>query len=566
MNIIGIDLGTTNSLGACFIDGNPTLIPNVHNETLTPSVVSVDEEGEVFVGKIAKARLITHPHLTASVFKRNMGSKKQYTLGDKTFTPEDLSSLVIKRIKEDAELFLGEPVEEAIISVPAYFNDVQRRATVLAGELAGLKVERIVNEPTAASIAYGFHEERDFAKFLIFDLGGGTFDVSILEKYNNIMEVRAVTGDIFLGGEDFTDILVEIFLDETKLNQNNLTEKELGVLRRSAEIAKRAFSEKSLVEMTCVLGEEQYSAKIAASKYTERCEDLLSKLRSSVKNAMNDANLSLKDIDNIILVGGATKLPIVRNFVGKLFGRFPSFDINPDEVVAMGTAVCAALKTRSRDIKEMVLTDVCPFTLGMESAIQQPNGLIYYDIYTPIIERNSVVPISRVERFYTLRDNQSDIHCKIYQGESRKASENLFLGELTLSVPKNSAGNESVDVRFTHDINGILEVEVLSVSTGEKKSIVIEKNPGTFSEKEIEEKLAVLKDLKIHPREKEEYSFLLARGERLYEETLGDLRQYLAKELMDFEIVLNSQDERRIRDYCVIFREKLDEIERGKNL
>ena len=364
MAIIGIDLGTTNSLAACFINDRSIIIPNAHGENLTPSVVSIDNTGSIFVGKIAKERLLSHPKHTASLFKRSMGSKKEYILGEKAFLPEELSSFVIKRLKEDAEIFLGETVSEAVVSVPAYFNDAQRRATKNAGELAGLKVERIVNEPTAAAIAYGLHEKKDYTKYLVFDLGGGTFDVSILEKYNNVMEVRAVAGDIFLGGEDFTDVLISMFIKQNGLDTTKLSQTDTAMIRKSAEIAKRAFSDSNNVVMTCTLNGQSFEAEITTVEYERHCELLFARLRNPIKQAISDASVKLKDIDTVLLVGGATKLPIVKSFVSKLFGRFPAVSLNPDEVVALGTAVHSALKARNKTIAEIVLTDVCPFTLG----------------------------------------------------------------------------------------------------------------------------------------------------------------------------------------------------------
>jgi len=557
---MGIDLGTTNSLIACFMNSQPTIIPNVFGENLTPSIVSVMDDGQISVGKIAKERLISHPQMTAAVFKRSMGTKKQFKLGEKVFTAEELSSFVVKKLKEDAEIFLGEKIEEAIISVPAYFNDVQRRATKLAGELAGLKVERIVNEPTAAALAYGFHEEQDYTKFLVFDLGGGTFDVSVLEKYDNIMEVRAVAGDIFLGGEDFTEILEKIFLDKTKLNFEDLSDSDKAVLKKSIETAKHSFS-RSNIKITSTIQEKTYEANVLLNEYTSKCEDLLTRLRTSIKVSMNDAKISLDQIDNIILSGGATNLPIIKDFVGKLFRRIPLSSINPDEVVGVGAAVHAALKERDEAVSEIILTDVCPFTLGVESSSKQPNGIFYHDLYSPIIERNTIIPVSRVERFFTLHDNQSIISFKIFQGESRKASENSFMGELSIPIPKAPAGQEGADVRFTYNINGILEVEVTVVSSGLKKTLVIDRNPGVFTQDEIKQKLNELAAYKIHPREKEENRFLISRGERLYQESLGSTRITLGMELTNFDAVLDSQDERKIRDFAIKFKKILDDLD-----
>ena len=561
MAIVGIDLGTTNSLVACFKDNVPVVIKNVYGETLTPSIVSVDENGEVFVGKIAKERQITHPESTASLFKRHMGTKKEYKLGDKKFLPEELSSLIIRNLKADAEEFLGEEVTEAVISVPAYFNDTQRKATKRAGELAGLKVERIINEPTAAAIAYGLHEKNANTKFLVFDLGGGTFDISVLELYKNIMEVRAVAGDNYLGGEDFTKVLMEIFARRNDLDLNDLDSKTYNLLRKQAEVSKRNFSKEKIAELSIKIDDKEIKETISSSEFEKDCELLLAKLRKPIERALSDAAIKLKEIDTIVLVGGGTKLPLIRSFVGKLFGRLPATNINPDEVVAMGAAVQAAMKKRDKAIKEIVLTDVCPYTLGTNTSIQKPGGYYESGHFFPIIERNTVIPVSRVERLYTVKDNQKKISVEILQGESRLAKENILLGEITVSVPPSRGGEQAIDVRYTYDINGILEVEVTVVSTGVKKTMVIEKNPGHMSKEEVQERLEELKEIKIHPREKEENKHLIARGERLYEESIGLARTYIAQGISDFEDALDKQDEREISRAYEELKKLLNEIE-----
>ena len=561
MAIIGIDLGTTNSLVACFKDETPVVIKNVYGETLTPSIVSVDENGEVFVGKIAKERQITHPESTASLFKRHMGTKKEYKLGNKKFLPEELSSLIIRNLKADAEEFLGEEVTEAVISVPAYFNDTQRKATKRAGELAGLKVERIINEPTAAAIAYGLHEKSSNTKFLVFDLGGGTFDISVLELYKNIMEVRAVAGDNYLGGEDFTKVLMEIFARRNDIDLNELDSKTYNLLRKQAEVAKRNFSKEKIAELSVRINDKELKEEITLNEFEKDCELLLAKLRRPIERALSDAAIKLKEIDTIVLVGGGTKLPLIRSFVGKLFGRLPATNINPDEVVAMGAAIQAAMKKRDKAIKEIVLTDVCPYTLGTNTSIQKPGGYYESGHFFPIIERNTIIPVSRVERLYTVRDNQKKISVEILQGESRLAKENILLGEITVSVPPSKGGEQAIDVRYTYDINGILEVEVTVVSTGVKKTMVIEKNPGNMSKEEVQERLEELKEIKIHPREKEENKHLIARGERLYEESIGLARTYIAQGISNFEDALDKQDEREISRAYEELKNLLNEIE-----
>lgn len=564
MSIIGIDLGTTNSVVSCFIDDEPVVIPNRLGEHLTPSIVSIDDYEQVFVGQIAKERQLTHPELTAAVFKRSMGTKKEFKLGNKTFLPEELSSFVIRSLKEDAEVYLNQIVEEAVISVPAYFNDAQRKATKRAGELAGLKVERLINEPTAAAIAYGLHEQKSNTKFLVFDLGGGTFDVSILEMYKNIMEVRGVAGDNFLGGEDFTKILVDMFIKDKNLDEQNLSYKTLASLKKQAEVAKRGFSKERVINMTCKIDDEILETKIRLDAYERACQPLLNRLRRPIERALSDASIKIKEIDAIVLVGGGTKLPIIRTFVAKLFGRLPSSGIDPDETVGIGAAIQAAMKERNNFIKEIVLTDVCPYTLGTNISIQKSNGYYESGHFYPIIERNTIIPVSRVERLYTVHENQEHITIEILQGESRLAKDNIYLGELDINVPLAKAGEQAIDVRYTYDINGILEVEVTVISTGIKKRVVIEKNPGYMSQEEIEQRLEDLSYMKIHPRDKEENKLLLAKGERLYEENVGELRNQIAKSIEWFETVLDKQDEREIEETAKQLQQLFREIEQDQ--
>ena len=565
MSIIGIDLGTTNSAVSCFVDGKTVIIPNRFGGHLTPSVVSINENGEIFVGDVAKERQMTYPKLTASLFKRSMGIKKEIKLGEKSFLPEELSSFVIRSLKEDAEIFLKEEVKEAVISVPAYFNDTQRKATQRAGELAGLKVERIINEPTAAAIAYGLHEQKVNTKFLIFDLGGGTFDVSILELYKNVMEVRSVAGDNYLGGEDFTGILKDMFIKENKLNESEIDEKTAAMIRKEAEIAKRAFSNSRIVTMACKVGEEIKECTVRIEEYEKACQPLLVRLRKPIERALSDASIKVKEIDAIVLVGGSTKLPVVRTFVSRTFGRLPASGIDPDEAVAIGAGIQAAMKQRNEQIKDIVLTDVCPYTLGTNVSVQKLNGYYESGHFCPIIERNTIIPVSRVERLYTVHENQREIRVEILQGESRLSKDNIYLGEINIKVPAGAAGSQAIDVRYTYDINGLLEVEVTVVSTGEKKTLVIEKNEGYMTKEEIAERLKELSYIKIHPREQEENKLLLSRGERLYEESIGETRAKVAKLLEWFESILDKQDRKEIEEAAKEVKKYLDELDEERD-
>ncbi|MCJ7836240.1 molecular chaperone HscC [Cuneatibacter sp. NSJ-177] len=559
--IIGIDLGTTNSLAAYFSEDGPKIIPNRLGKHLTPSVVSVGEDGEIYVGETAKERRNLHPDDTAQVFKRSMGSAKKFNLNGKEFTAEELSSLVLRSLKEDAEAFLGETVEEAVISVPAYFDDKRRKATKRAGELAGLTVERIISEPTAAAIAYGLYEKKKNTRFLVFDLGGGTFDVSILELFENILEVRAVAGDNYLGGEDFTEVLEKYFCDQKGIDREDLDEKTLVQLHRQAELCKLEFSEASSAVIRCTIDGEERELTVTQKDYESLCEPLLEKIRKPVQRSLADAHIKLADIDEVVLVGGGTKFPIVRSFIVKLFRKFPDTSINPDEAVALGAAVQGAMKERNQAVKEVILTDVCSFTLGTEITVNNGNGRYESGHFCPIIERNTVIPASRTERFYTVHDDQTKVSVNILQGESRFAANNLLLGELEVRVPKNKAGAEAVDVTYTYDINSILEVEVKVLSTGEVKKQIIKSQDNEMTEEEIEQRMEELSYLKIHPRDQEENKLLLFRCERLYEESTGEERQRMEYEIRRFESALNTQDRGRIEEARSELKEFLKDMD-----
>ena len=546
--IVGIDLGTTNSLVAYFTEDGPKIIPNRLGKNLTPSVVSVDENGTVYVGETAKERMSLYPDSVAETFKRSMGTERTYNLSGHQFKPEELSSFVLRALKEDAEVFLGEEVTEAVISVPAYFDDKRRKATKRAGELAGLKVERMISEPTAAAVAYGLYDKTQDTRFLVFDLGGGTFDVSILELYHNILEVRAVAGDNYLGGEDFTQEMARLFLKKADMQLADLNEKEQVRLDNAAEKAKRELNDQSTVTMSFLYQEEKKEVQITAKEYEEACEELLGKIREPVKKSLADAKLKLSDIDEILLIGGATRLSIVRDFLIRLFRKFPDTKLNPDETVALGAAVQAAMKERREEVKEVILTDVCSFTLGTEVVVEYDEGKFEDGRFCPIIERNTVIPASRTERLYTVRDNQTSVRVRVLQGESRFARNNLYLGELEIEVPKGPKGQESVDVTYTYDINSLLEVEVKVVSTGISKKMIIKGDANQMTEEEIQKRMEELAYLKIQPRDYEENRLVLLRAERMYEESLGERRQKLDHYITRFEAALKKGDHEEIQE------------------
>ncbi|ALU61998.1 molecular chaperone HscC [Pseudomonas syringae pv. aptata] len=561
--IVGIDLGTTNSLVAVWRDGSSELVTNALGETLTPSVVGLDDDGQILVGKAARERLQTHPEKTTALFKRYMGSAQEIRLGSATYRPEELSSLVLKSLKADVERAFGEPVTEAVISVPAYFSDAQRKATRIAGELAGLKVEKLINEPTAAALAYGLHQKEGETSFLVFDLGGGTFDISILELFDGVMEVRASAGDNFLGGEDFDQVMVEHFVNLHR-DEPDFPSTELiaPALRREAERVRRALGQDGSADFVLRHADREWRKTITQEQMSDFYAPLLNRLRAPAERALRDARIRVADLDEILLVGGTTRMPLIRKLAASLFGRFPSIALNPDEIVAQGAAVQAALKQRDAALEEIVLTDVCPYTLGIETITQVGNR---YESghYLPIIERNSVVPVSRVKTVQTVSDDQEHVMVRIFQGESRMVKDNIALGELIIPIPKAKAGEVALDVRFTYDNNGLLEADVMTQLTGERHKLVIENNPGVMTPDEIQERLQVLEALKVHPREQQANTHLIARLERLYQECLGSDRELIDHWTTQFQHVLETQDERQISEIRKQLKQEVDTFEQG---
>ena len=560
--IIGIDLGTTNSLVAAWDGESARLLPNALGNLLTPSVVGLDDQGQLVVGDIARERLQTHPKLTTALFKRDMGSARETRLGARAYRAEELSAMLLRSLKTDAERALGQPVTEAVISVPAYFSDAQRKATRIAGELAGLKVDKLINEPTAAALAYGLHQ-REESTFLVFDLGGGTFDVSVLELFEGVMEVRASAGDNFLGGEDFDDALVAHFVERIGTQDlPDVTRPELAQrLRREAQRVRHALGQAGSARFTLADDGREWFLELTQDDLATVVKPLLDRLRAPIERALRDARIKAAELSEVLLVGGTTRMPLIRKLVASLFGRIPAMQLNPDEVVAQGAAIQAALKARDASLEEVVLTDVCPYTLGIETSVQMGQGY-QSGHYLPIIERNSVVPVSRSRMVSTLSDGQEHVIVRIFQGEGRLVQHNIFLGELDIPVPKRRAGEVDLDVRFTYDNNGLLEAQVYLPINGETRSLVIENNPGVLDKAQIAERLAALQEIKVHPRDQQANTLLLARLERLYQEHLGDRRVYIAQLANYFQQALESQDDREVRKAYTSVLEHLAQFER----
>ena len=559
--ILGIDLGTTNSVCALFKDGKPQLIANRFGEYMTPSVLSFEKSGKIHIGQSAKTRAALYPKESVKAFKRYMGSDKTYKLHGNLYTPIELSSLVIKHLLEDAENHTGEKITEAIISVPAYFNNIQRNATKQAAELAGLKVDKLINEPTAAAIAYGLQDKPEYTDFMIVDLGGGTFDVSIMEYFDGVLEVKASGGDNFLGGEDFTSVLIDLYLSKARIRSTALDAKAKQKLYYTIEQCKRQISANRPLIIEPFLETKSDKAEITFDEYKQACEKLLQKISKPIERCLRDSGLEPSEIDEIILVGGASRMGFIKSMVTRMFKKIPRSDIDPDLTIAVGAAIQAGLKAKDQELGDIVLTDVSPYTLGTgvvnDNDIYNSQGLLF----DPIIERNTTIPASRVKTYVTVRDNQKHLQMEVYQGESRLVKNNIKLGEITVDVPKAKAGQEMVELRFSYDINGLLDVDAHVPSTGEKKQITINNAPGELSEKEILASKAKLAKLKIHPREDEKIVELIMRAESIYENSLDQDRAEISQALSQFEAVLERQEPREIERVAKDFRDFLAEFE-----
>jgi molecular chaperone HscC len=560
--IVGIDLGTTHSLIGHFGEDGPQLFPNALGELLTPSVVSLGDDGHMIVGAAARDRLISHPDHSVAAFKRWMGSARETQLGPRKFRPEELSALVLRALIADAEAALGEKVDEAVISVPAYFSDAQRKATRVAGELAGIRVERLINEPTAAALAYGLEAKPEGTRFLVFDLGGGTFDVSVLETFEGVVEVHASAGDNFLGGEDFLDLLETTCLADLRIDAASFSPVERGLLRRRLELLKRDLSLRPQQRIDCLVGEHTIRWEIDQDRFLQLAEPLMQRMRAPLERALRDARLQPEQLNEIVLVGGASRMPLVSRLIARMFGRLPLRHINPDEAIAMGACVAAGLKSRNVKLEEIILTDVCPYTLGVEIGQKDERGNVQNGLFSPLIQRNSVVPISRESTYYPLAERQKMLSLKIYQGENPMVSRNIKLGQLEVPInPTLSIADNAVTVRFTYDINGVLQVEATPLASGTRHELVLEQNPGILSKEEIRARLDALSALKIHPRSKQENLALLARAERLFEEYVA-ARSILSEWIGQFRQSLESQDERLIGEHRSRFSQAMDELER----
>lgn len=556
MAVIGIDLGTTNSLVTCFTESGITVINNSLGEKLTPSVVGLDDDGKVVVGEIAKERLITHPELTAAEFKRTMGTSHTYDLGQRSFSSQQLSSILLRKIVSDAKAFLNEDIEEVIISVPAYFDDKMRTATKQAAELADIKCERLINEPSAAALAYLYKHGWKDGTYMVVDFGGGTLDVSIIDSFDSVMEIIAVAGNNRLGGKDINEAIYNHFCAVNGIIDSSLTAEERAVIYRMSEAIKISLSTNPVAVMSVVLNDREYSMTLDNNQLINIAHEVFEKIYEPIKKVLKDSRLKPSDLEAIVLVGGSCKMPTVVSYIEKITGIRPCTDIDPDLAIGIGAGVYSGIKAKNEQLKEVVMTDICPFSLGVDS-IDNNNDLVM----SFIIERNSMLPCSNIRSFYAIHDNQTEVNFKVYQGESIIPENNTYLGSVKIGCPPTNEHDFIATVRMTYDINGILLVDVTNKANETISKTLIDNNV-RLTQKEMETIKAKLDTLRFNEYEDEESSLLISRGERIIEETVSYEREQMIEALSSFKFVMkngNSVEKRKAKEK---FRNFLDETDR----
>ncbi|AXI40154.1 molecular chaperone DnaK [Bacillaceae bacterium ZC4] len=561
--IIGIDLGTTNSCVAVLEGGEPKVIPNPEGNRTTPSVVAF-KNGERQVGEIAKRQAITNPNTIISI-KRHMGTDYKVEIDGKKYTPQEISAIILQHLKSYAEDYLGEKVEKAVITVPAYFNDAQRQATKDAGRIAGLEVERIINEPTAAALAYGLDKMDEDQTILVYDLGGGTFDVSILELGDGVFEVRATAGDNHLGGDDFDQVIIDYLVDQFKKENGIDLSKDKMALQRLKDAAEKAKKDLSGVTSTQIslpfitAGEQgplHLEVTLTRAKFEELSAHLVEKTMGPVRQALSDAGLTKNDIDKVILVGGSTRIPAVQEAIKKEIGKEPHKGVNPDEVVALGAAIQGGVITG--DVKDVVLLDVTPLSLGIETM----GG-----VFTKLIERNTTIPTSKSQIFSTAADNQTAVDIHVLQGERPMAADNKTLGRFQLTdIPPAPRGVPQIEVTFDIDKNGIVNVSAKDLGTGKEQKITIKSSTGLSEEeiermiKEAEENAEADKKRKEQAELRNEADQLVFTTEKTLKELQGKVDEAEVKKANEIKDALKEAIDKNDFDQIKAKKEELQEI------
>jgi molecular chaperone HscC len=545
---IGIDLGTTNSLVAVFLQGKPCLIPNALGGYLTPSCIGLLDDGRVVVGESARELAVLHPRQCASMFKRAMGTDQQIAVADQTFTAPQLSSLILASLKQDAERELGHPVTHAVVTVPAYFNEHQRQATQAAARIAGFESTRIINEPTAAALAYGLTDPTAEKKILVFDLGGGTFDVTLMDIFEGSLEIVATAGENFLGGEDFTTALAAQVLAASGLEfEHEEMQHPFRVARllAEAETAKRLFNDQPEVQLRLPAPDgsldQAASVAVARADWQARVAPLVARLRHPMLKVLRDAGLTADGLDEIILVGGASRMFFIPDLLREIFGDTPLRIYQPDHAIALGAAIHAAMIANHKDVRDLVMTDVCPHTLGVE-IVKRLGNQVKEGYFLPLIHRNTTIPVSREESVATVAPGQTEIRLRVFQGEARRVEDNLEIGELVVKgLPPGPPGVE-VLVRFTYDTSGLLDVLVVVPSTGARHSCLLNTGLKSLDETQLEAAKKALRSLRFFPQDEAPNQHLLLLAERMMAEVPAFERDLFEQILGTYEQALHSQD------------------------
>lgn len=542
MTILGVDLGTTNSLAVVYKEGKPVLIPNAYGEYVTPSAVSI-LDGKIVVGKLAKERLITHPECSASLFKRNMGSDVTYTLDKKEYDSATLSSFVVKQLIEDAQNYLHESIDEVVISVPAYFNARQRQDTKRIGELLGVQVERLINEPSAAAIAC--HMDDEYETFVVFDFGGGTLDVSVVDCFENVISINAISGNNHLGGTDFDRAMAEYFCLKNGLNFNVLDLSFQQSIIRACEQAKIKLSAQRVVEVSLVHLNKNYNCIFDENVLFNTTHSLLESCKNVIGKAVKDSGFSASELDSLILVGGSSKMPVLQYYLSDALNIPVLKEENMDSLVALGLGKYIGIKQRDENIKDVVVTDICPFSLSTSTYNEQNPDL---ELSTVLIPKNSVLPTSKKMTLRTVHKGQTKVNISVFQGQAMYAKENLFLGQAFIHVPRNMRDYESFDLIYSYDINSMLYVEAIVHST--KEHYIFRVSKGDVLEKvDASIRLDSIKEISLALYQNNEVDALLARIERIYQEVDEETQDYLmrlhAEFTKDMETLINNIQKRK---------------------